>query len=109
MNITQERFNELLKTEARVIDLEIENKRLERYIELYKERAAMASEMTIKEEKEDEMLTLEQAAEWLGINRITLWRWSKEGRIAIVSLGRHKRVKKSDLKKFVERNTKTNA
>ena len=52
-------------------------------------------------EKED-MVSLDQAAETLGVSRSTLYRWQNQGRIRGFKVGRQWRFRRSDLQKFPE-------
>ena len=50
--------------------------------------------------KEDEMLSLDQAAAALGVSRSTLYRWQNQGRLRGFKVGRQWRFRRSDLDKF---------
>ncbi len=51
-----------------------------------------------------EVMTPEQAAAYLQLNRETLYRFIREGRIPASKIGRHWRLLKSDLNRFLEEN-----
>ncbi len=48
----------------------------------------------------EEMLSLDQAAEALGVSRSTLYRWQTQGRVRGFKVGRQWRYRRSDLDKF---------
>ena len=56
---------------------------------------------------ESEMLTTEQAAEYLGLKPQTLATWRSTGRYSIpfVKVGRNTRYRKADLEEFLEQRT----
>jgi predicted DNA-binding transcriptional regulator AlpA len=49
------------------------------------------------------LLTLEQAAGTLQVDRVTLWRWSLTGRfpVAVLRLGRARRVRAAELAAWI--------
>ncbi len=49
---------------------------------------------------EGEVLSLEEAAEALGVSRSTLYRWQQQGRVRGFKVGRQWRFRRSDLEKF---------
>lgn len=52
-------------------------------------------------------LTVAQAAKACGVNRVTMWRWVKANDLpATTTMGGHHRIKRSDLKAFMQRNGK---
>lgn len=52
---------------------------------------------------EREWLTVQEAADYLGVARPTIYRWAKQGRLPIYKLAEGvARVKAQDLKKFLE-------
>ncbi len=51
-----------------------------------------------------EVMTPEQAAAYLQINRETLYRYIRGGRIAASKIGRSWRLRKADLDRFLEEN-----
>ena len=61
-----------------------------------RKKAARGSEASSREE----MLTLDQAAEALGVSRSTLYRWQTQGRVRGFKVGRQWRYRRSDLDKF---------
>ncbi len=49
-----------------------------------------------------DVLTISQAARYCAVDRVTMWRWIKQGKIrASVTLGGHHRIRKADLESFV--------
>lgn len=61
-----------------------------------RKKAARGSEASSRED----MLTLDQAAEALGVSRSTLYRWQTQGRVRGFKVGRQWRYRRSDLDKF---------
>lgn len=55
-------------------------------------------------DNEERLLTLEEAANMLGLNKVTLRRWSNLGKINVVRIGKrqHRRFKLSDIQRIVE-------
>jgi len=49
----------------------------------------------------DEWLTIDQAAKLLGINKATVYRWSKSGELPIYKIVHKSRIKKSDIDKLL--------
>lgn len=60
----------------------------------------------IKEDmKKDELLTVEEAADWLTISKPTIWRMIRRGEIPVVRIARRTiRLKLTDLENYIERN-----
>ncbi|HBF39760.1 MAG TPA: DNA-binding protein [Firmicutes bacterium] len=52
----------------------------------------------------DEILTMEEAAEFIGVDRTTLYRWAKAGKITIYKKGRNSVIKKADAEKVKAEN-----
>ena len=50
-----------------------------------------------------------QAARLLGVNRITIWRWIKEGRFNVQRVGRVVFIPKSDVEELINRGGKWKA
>ena len=50
--------------------------------------------------------TVSQTCKKLGISRVTLWKWEKEGYIMRVSYGKGVRFKKEDVDKILKEGTK---
>ncbi|WHH60954.1 helix-turn-helix domain-containing protein [Petroclostridium sp. X23] len=50
-----------------------------------------------------EILTVSQVAEYLQLSEMTTYKLVQEGKIPAFKIGRHWRVKKSDLNAFIER------
>ena len=48
-------------------------------------------------EKEEAYLTTAQAAEYVNVGKITIWRWQKAGYLPVVRVGGVLRFRKSDL------------
>ena len=48
------------------------------------------------------LMSSSKASEYLGISIWTLYRWTKEGRVPYVQLGRRKLFDISDLEQFIE-------
>lgn len=53
--------------------------------------------------KEDRLLSASKAAKVLGLSRVTVWKYAKDGLFPVYQLpGGHFRVKESDLNAFIE-------
>ncbi|OPY71009.1 MAG: Helix-turn-helix domain protein [Syntrophorhabdaceae bacterium PtaU1.Bin034] len=53
----------------------------------------------------DELIPLIEAAKILRISRVTLWKWMKQGRIAVVRLSERKVcIEKTELERFIAEN-----
>lgn len=48
----------------------------------------------------DEILTVEEVANYLKLSRATVWRWCQEGRLSAFKLGRGWRVHRSEVEKL---------
>ena len=53
--------------------------------------------------KEDEIMTVTEVAEYLKISEVTTYKFVQEGKIQGFKIGRHWRVKRSDLSEFIEK------
>ena len=51
---------------------------------------------------EDEILTVSEVAAYFKISEVTTYKLVQNGKIPTLKIGRHLRVKKSDLSEFVE-------
>lgn len=47
-------------------------------------------------------LSPQEAGEYLGISRATIYRWVREGKIALHKVGKVSRIKKEDLDQLME-------
>ena len=55
--------------------------------------------------RKEELLTIEEAAEWLAISKPTLWRMVRRGEIPVVRIAQRTiRIKLTDLDDYIERN-----
>ncbi|MEW9097273.1 MAG: helix-turn-helix domain-containing protein [Clostridiaceae bacterium] len=52
--------------------------------------------------KTDEIMTITEVAEYLKISEVTTYKLVQEGKMPAFKIGRHWRVKKSDLTEFIE-------
>lgn len=70
------------------------------------ENAAWEHAVTFNEEDEDieDYLTREEAADKLGVNLTTLWRWNKEGYLPCVKIGSKVKYPMSVIRAFIDRN-----
>ena len=58
-----------------------------------------------KKMKKDELVTAEEAAEWLAISKATLWRMIRRGEIPVVRIAQRSiRLKVTDLENYIARN-----
>jgi excisionase family DNA binding protein len=58
------------------------------------------------DEKNDKLLTVDQAAEQLGVKPATIRSWIlKREKIEVVKVGRLIRIKESSVRKFIDQNT----
>ena len=48
------------------------------------------------------LLSAEEVAEYLGVKKTTVYRWCKEDRIRCLRIGKHWRLRREDLKTFLE-------
>jgi len=53
--------------------------------------------------KEDEIMTVSEVANYLKISEVTTYKFVQEGKIPGFKVGRHWRVKRSDLNEFIEK------
>ena len=54
--------------------------------------------------KNDELLTVEEAAEWLTISKPTIWRMIRRGEIPVVKIAKRSiRIKLTDLENYIEK------
>lgn len=56
-----------------------------------------------KENNNDEIMTVSEVAKYLKISEVTTYKFVQEGKIPAFKIGRHWRVKKSDLNEFIEK------
>ena len=55
--------------------------------------------------KREELLTVEEAADWLAISKPTLWRMIRRGEIPVVKIARRTiRIKLTDVENYIEKN-----
>ncbi|HXF81319.1 MAG TPA: helix-turn-helix domain-containing protein [bacterium] len=52
-----------------------------------------------------ELLTVEQVAAYLQLNRLTVYRYIREGRLPAIKLGKAYRIRKADVEAFLESQT----
>jgi excisionase family DNA binding protein len=59
---------------------------------------------------EEKLLTIHEVAKRLKLSYITIWRWTREGRIKTIKFGQGKkapvRIPESELKRFLEEHRK---
>ncbi|ABR47905.1 DNA binding domain, excisionase family [Alkaliphilus metalliredigens QYMF] len=53
--------------------------------------------------REEEIMTISEVAKYLKISEVTTYKFVQEGKIQGFKIGRHWRVKRSDLAEFIER------
>lgn len=54
-------------------------------------------------QKDDEIMTVNEVAEYLKISEVTTYKLVQEGKMPAFKIGRHWRVKRSDLSEFIEK------
>jgi len=54
-------------------------------------------------QREDEIMTVSEVANYLKISEVTTYKFVQEGKIPGFKIGRHWRVKRSDLAEFIEK------
>ncbi|SNS06914.1 DNA binding domain-containing protein, excisionase family [Anaerovirgula multivorans] len=59
--------------------------------------------MTQDVHREDEIMTVSEVARYLKISEVTTYKFVQEGKIPGFKVGRHWRVKRSDLAEFIEK------
>jgi excisionase family DNA binding protein len=63
-----------------------------------------------RRKSEEKLLTIHEVAKRLKLSYITIWRWTKEGRIKTIKFGQGRkapvRIPESELKKFLEEHRK---
>ncbi len=52
---------------------------------------------------EDEIMTVSEVAQYLRISEVTTYKFIQDGKIPGFKIGRHWRVKRSDLAEFIEK------
>ncbi len=60
----------------------------------------------VEKARETELLTIDEVITMLGITKPTLWRWTKDGIIASVKVGKKVRYKLSEVHNFIENGSK---
>ena len=58
-------------------------------------------ENEIADGKSDRLLTIDQAAELLGVNRSTLWKWAKRDYLKPIEVGGKRRYRLSDVNAII--------
>jgi len=63
-----------------------------------------------REKGEEKLLTIHEVAKRLKLSYITIWRWTRKGRLRTIKLGQGKkapvRIPESELKRFLEEHRK---
>ena len=57
---------------------------------------------------EEELLSPEEVAEYLGIGSVTVWRWCRDGTLPCAKIGRSWRIRRSALEEFVRKSERSN-
>lgn len=55
-----------------------------------------------KEEPEDEVLTVQEVADYLKVSQATVWRWCQEGKLPAFRIGQQWRIRTEDLHTMIE-------
>ena len=50
----------------------------------------------------ERLLSAEEVAAYLGVERTTVWRWCREGRVPCLKVGRQWRVRRGDLEDLLK-------
>ena len=61
-------------------------------------------ETSIKKAVENDLLTIDEVAASLKVSKMTLWRWSKSGRLKKVDIGGVPRYRRSDIENLLNNN-----
>ncbi len=56
---------------------------------------------------EEELLSTDEVARFLGVGQVTVWRWCREGNLPCVKIGRYWRVRRQALEEFVRRSERS--
>lgn len=56
---------------------------------------------------EEELLSTEEVAGYLGVGPVTVWRWCREGVLPCAKIGRSWRIRRSAVEEFVRRNERS--
>ena len=52
----------------------------------------------------DEILTVQEVADYLRVSRSTVWRWCKQGRVSAFKVGRGWRLRRSEMERLLDQN-----
>ncbi len=55
----------------------------------------------------DEILTIQEVAQFLKLSRPTIWRWCQEGKLPAFKVGRGWRVHRSEVEKIIGQSPRT--
>lgn len=55
----------------------------------------------------DDILTVQEVADYLRVSRTSIWRWCQEGRIRAFKLGRTWRIQRSEVQRLVASSSDT--
>jgi excisionase family DNA binding protein len=58
--------------------------------------------------QQDDLLTIEEAAEYLRLSKKTAWRWCKSGRLPAFKIGHQWRISKADLEALINAKKRRN-
>jgi excisionase family DNA binding protein len=58
--------------------------------------------------QQDDLLTIEEAAEYLRLSKKTTWRWCKSGRLPAFKIGHQWRISKADLEALINAKKRRN-
>jgi excisionase family DNA binding protein len=56
---------------------------------------------------EEELLSTEEVAGYLGVGQVTVWRWCREGTLPCAKIGRSWRIRRSAVEEFVRRSERS--
>ena len=53
----------------------------------------------------EEILTVEEVADYLKLSRATIWRWCRDGKLPAFRIGHHWRIRGDELERLIDANT----
>ena len=56
-----------------------------------------------KASAERDLLSAEEIAEYLGVGKVTVYRWCREGTLPCLKIGKHWRIRREELEDFLKK------